>query len=90
VETKALLILAMIGALILLIAIAVKGEMENLLTFLLRGLAGVLGIHLVNFFLTKEGISLGVGINAITFLTTAFLGIPGFLGLYALGIYRLT
>ena len=89
-ETKALLILVMIGALILLIAIAVKGEMENLLTFLLRGLVGVLGIHLVNFLLTKEGISLGVGINAITFLTTAFLGIPGFLGLYALGIYRLT
>ena len=89
-ETKALLILAMIGALILLIAIAVKGEMENLLTFLLRGLAGVLGIHLVNFFLTKKKKKKKKKINAITFLTTAFLGIPGFLGLYALGIYRLT
>lgn len=89
-EFRALLILLMTGALILLIACAVKGEMENIVTFLLRGLTGFVGIHLVNFCLSLWGISLGVGINFFTFLTSAFLGIPGFLGLYALGIYQLT
>lgn len=80
----------MIGLLILLISCAVKGEMETIITFLMRGLLGSVGIHLVNLCLTNLGISLGVGVNFITFLTTAFLGIPGFLGLYALGIYQLT
>lgn len=89
-DRQALTILFMIGVLIMLITCAVKGEMENLLTFLLRGLLGCLGIHLTNFILGASGITLGVGINFFTFLTSAFLGIPGFLGLYALGIYQLT
>ena len=88
-ERQAILIVLMMGALILLVAFAVKGEMEGLLTFLMRGLTGAVGIHLANFGLSLLGISLGVGINFFTFLTTAILGIPGFLGLYALGIYQL-
>ena len=88
-ELQAILIMMMLGALILLIACAVWGEMERLLTFAMRGLLGTAGIHLVNFCLAGWGIQLGIGINFFTFLTSAMLGIPGFLGLYALGIYQL-
>ena len=87
-ERQAILIMLMIGAVILLIACAVWGEMERLLAFAMRGLLGMAGIHLVNFCLASCGISLGIGINLFTFLTSAMLGIPGFLGLYALGIYQ--
>ena len=78
-----------LGAVILLIACAVKGNMEELLTFLMRGFLGAVGIHFVNGILAGMGITLGVGVNIINFLTIAFLGIPGFLGLYALGFYRI-
>ena len=89
VEKQMLLIMGMIGGLLLLIACAVKGEMEGLLDGILRGLIGSVGIHLCNFGLGIWGISVGIGINAVTFLTCAILGIPGFLGLYALGFYHL-
>ena len=87
-EKQMVLIMGMIGGLLLLIACAVKGEMEGLLDGILKGLLGSAGIHLLNFCLGIWGISLGIGINAVTFLTCAILGIPGFLGLYALGIYQ--
>ena len=83
------LVMLMIGGLLFLLFVAVKGEMECLVSFLMRGLLGAAGIHLMNFFLASQGIFPGVGINFFTFLTTGFLGIPGFLGLYALGFYRL-
>lgn len=88
-EKMTLMILVMIGALILLIVCAVKGEMENILTFIMRGLLGGMAIHVANLCLAFWGISVGVGINVFTFLTIAFLGISGFLGLYALGFYQL-
>lgn len=88
-ERLCIMILIALGGFILLIAIAVKGEMENLLCFLMRGLLGTAGICVMNLCLDKWGKGVDVGINAVTFLTNATLGIPGFLGLYALGIYRL-
>ncbi|MCR5458533.1 MAG: pro-sigmaK processing inhibitor BofA family protein [Acetatifactor sp.] len=88
-ERTCIMILIALGGLILLIAIAVRGEMENLLCFLMRGLLGNVGICVMNLCLERWGHGVDVGINAVTFLTTATLGIPGFLGLYALGIYRL-
>ena len=68
-----LFVLAM-GAIILLVACAVQSEAERLLTILLRGLLGAVGIHFANFILAGFGISTGIGINVFTFLTTAFLG----------------
>ncbi|MBR4731442.1 MAG: pro-sigmaK processing inhibitor BofA family protein [Lachnospiraceae bacterium] len=88
-ERICIMILIALGGLILLIAIAVRGEMENLLCFLMRGLLGSVGICVMNLCLARWGQSVDVGINAVTFLTTATLGIPGFLGLYALGFYQL-
>lgn len=88
-KEQLILFMIALGAVILLIACAVKGNMEELLTFLMRGLLGAVGIHFVNGFLAGMGITLGVGVNIINFLTIAFLGIPGFLGLYILGFYRI-
>lgn len=87
-KEQLILFMIALGAVILLIACAVKGNMEELLTFLMRGLLGAVGIHFVNGILTGMGITLGVGVNFINLLTIAFLGIPGFLGLYVLGFYR--
>lgn len=87
-KEQLILFMIALGAVILLIACAVKGNMEELLTFLMRGLLGAVGIHFANGILAGLGITLGVGVNIINLLTIAFLGMPGFLGLYILGFYR--
>lgn len=87
-KEQLILFMIALGAVILLIACAVKGNMEELLTFLMRGLLGAVGIHFANGILAGMGITLGVGVNIINLLTIAFLGMPGFLGLYILGFYR--
>ena len=88
-ERQIFLFMLAFGAVILQIFCAVKGNMEQLIDFLMRGILGMVGIHFCNAFLASIGISLGIGMNFISFLTIGFLGIPGFFGLYALGIYRL-
>lgn len=87
-ERQMVLFMVTLGAVILLIACAVRGNMERLVTLIMRGLLGAVGIHFVNGFLAGMGITLGIGINLVSLLTIAVLGIPGFLGLYALGFYR--
>ena len=64
-------------------------NMEWLLNVCMRGILGTIAIYFINGGLTAVGISLGVGINSVTVLTTGILGFPGLLALYALGIYRL-
>ena len=36
----------------------------------------------------REGISLGVGVNIYTVLTSGILGIPGVAALYGIGLYK--
>ena len=55
----------------------------------MRGVLGTIAIYFINGGLATLGISLGVGINAVTVLTSGFLGIPGLLALYGLGIYQM-
>ena len=62
--------------------------MERILKFLMRGILGTIAIYFINAALAKMGISLGVGINTATVLTSGILGFPGVLGLYAIGIYK--
>ncbi len=62
--------------------------MERVLNILMRCILGTIGIYFVNMALAGAGISLGVGINAVTVLTSGILGFPGFLGLYGIGIYK--
>lgn len=63
--------------------------MEQLINLVMRGILGTIAIYFINSALNKMGISLGVGINAATVLTTGILGFPGLLVLYGIGIYKL-
>lgn len=87
-ERQLILFMVTLGAVILLITCAVRGNMERLVSMIMRGLLGAVGIHFVNGFLAGMGITVGIGINLVSLLTIAILGIPGFLGLYALGFYQ--
>ena len=66
---------------------AVRRKMEWLLNIVMRSILGTIAIYFINSGLAAMGISLGVGINAITILTSAILGIPGLLALYGIEIY---
>lgn len=83
-------ILLIVGACVLVLLIgAVRGRMEWLLNVVMRGILGTVAMYFVNSTLASIGISLGVGINAVTVLTSGILGLPGLMALYGLGIYRL-
>lgn len=81
-----LIILACIG--VLLIG-AIRKKVEWLLNLVMRSILGTIAIYFINMALAVFGITLGVGINAATVLTSGILGFPGLLALYGIGIYRL-
>lgn len=63
--------------------------MEKVLNVVMRGILGTIAIYFINAALEKMGISISVGINAATVLTSGILGFPGLLALYGIGFYRL-
>ena len=63
--------------------------MEQILNILLRGILGTIAIYFINSALEAMGLSLGVGINAVTVLTSGILGFPGLLALYGIRIYKI-
>lgn len=63
--------------------------MEKVLNFVMRGILGTIAIYFINAALEKVGISVSVGINAATVLTSGILGFPGLMALYGLGFYKL-
>ena len=69
--------------LVLLIGL-LKSRAQILLNFLVRMVLGVIGILFVNNLLATQGISLAVGINPITLLTSGSLGFGGVALLYAI------
>lgn len=81
-----LIVFACIG--VLLIG-AIRKKTEWLLNVVMRSILGTIAIYFINIVLGTFGISLGVGINAVTILTSGILGIPGLFALYGIGIYRL-
>lgn len=69
--------------LVLLIAL-LKSRAQILLNFLVRMVLGVICIIFVNDLLAAQGISVTVGINPITLLTSGSLGFGGVALLYAI------
>ena len=63
--------------------------MEKILNFVMRGILGTIAMYFINSVLEGMGISLGVGINAATVLTSGILGFPGLLAIYGIGIYKI-
>lgn len=52
--------------------------------FLIRAILGMLLIFCINYIFTYKGITLNVGHNVITFLTSGALGFPGVALLYGI------
>lgn len=86
-NTLGMAALVVICAVVLLMGI-VKRRMEWLLNVLMRSILGTIAIYFVNGALAWAGISLNVGINPVTVLTSGILGIPGLLAIYGIGIYN--
>ena len=85
----------MLGMAVILTACAVvlfmgimKRRLEWLLNVLMRSILGTIAIYFINNALTGAGISLGVGINPVTVLTSGILGLPGLAAIYGIGLYN--
>ena len=75
------IIMLMIGACIILIALMLfERPIRALARVALSGAAGAVGMLAANTFLAPLGIF--VGINPLTVLIVAFLGLPGFVVMY--------
>lgn len=72
-----------------LLVCAIRKKLEWLLNVVMRSILGTIAIYFINLGLAGLGISLGVGVNAVTVLTSGILGIPGLLVLYGIGIYQM-
>lgn len=82
-------ILILAACIVVLLLGALKKKVEWLLNVVMRSILGTLAIYFINAGLDMLGISLGVGVNVITVLTCAVLGIPGLLALYGIAVYRM-
>lgn len=64
-------------------------KIEWIINFLLRAVMGTLGIYFLNGFLTARNISVAVGINPMTVLTSGILGFPGLIVLYGINFFKM-
>ena len=60
-----------------------------LINFIVRAVVGMGLIFFVNQYLEYRGISLRVGLNGISFLTSGILGVPGVAMLYGILAYKI-
>lgn len=75
-------------AVVLLLGV-LKKRMEWILNLVMRSILGTIAIYFINVWLDSAGISVEVGINAFTVLTSGILGFPGVLALYGIGLYKI-
>ena len=69
---------------IVLLLLLFRTKARFVLNFLVRAVLGVMLSLFANNFLQKRGISLEIGVNAVTFLTAGSLGFPGVALIYAI------
>ena len=69
---------------IILCMISLRKKMEFLLNFMLRAVTGMIAVFLINEALGAQNVSVLVGINPWTALTSGILGIPGVALLYGI------
>lgn len=82
------MLLCVFVCIIVLLRLAIRKQIEWLMNIVMRSILGIIAIYFINLALAEVGISLGVGINAVTVLTSGILGIPGLLALYGIEIYQ--
>lgn len=74
---------------IVMLIMAVKTNSMLILNFVLRSVAGSLLIFGVNYLLESIGLTISVGLNPISVLTSGILGFPGVILLFGIKIYGL-
>lgn len=78
-----------IGACIFVLLIgAFRKKKEWIVNFIFRAVIGTVAIFFLNGFLISQGLSIAIGINPITVLTSGVLGFPGLLMLYGINLYK--
>lgn len=82
-------IAAILVVCILVLLIGAMGrKIEWVINFILRAVMGTVGIYFLNAFLITRDISVAVGINPVTFLTSGILGFPGLIVLYGINFFK--
>ncbi|MCI9081661.1 MAG: transcriptional regulator [Lachnospiraceae bacterium] len=79
--------IAGICVLVLLMGL-VKQKTQVIFVFVLRCIAGSVGISAVNELFKSQGIAVSAGINPVTVLTVGILGICGFALIYGILLYK--
>ena len=69
---------------VILCMISLRKKMEFLLNFMLRAVTGMIAVFLINEAWAAQNVSVLVGINPWTALTSGILGIPGVALLYGI------
>lgn len=67
---------------------AFRKKKEWIINFIFRMVTGTVAIFFANGFLVSQGISIAIGINPITILTSGILGFPGLIMLYSINLYK--
>lgn len=81
--------LAILGVCLVVLLIGALGrKVEWLVNFILRAVMGTIGIYFLNFLLASQNVSVAVGINPLTILTSGFLGFPGIAVLYGIHFFK--
>ena len=74
---------------IVMLIMAVKTNSMFILNFVLRSVTGSLLIFGANYLLESIGLSICVGLNPVSVLTSGILGFPGVILLFGIKIYGL-
>ena len=82
--------LAILGVCLIVLLIGAMGrKVEWLVNFVLRAVMGAVGIYCINYVLAMQQISVAVGINPFTILTSGILGFPGIAVLYGIHFFKI-
>lgn len=83
-------VLAILGVCLIVLIIGALGrKVEWLVNFILRAVMGTIGIYCLNYLLASRQISVAVGINPLTILTSGILGFPGIAVLYGIHFFKI-
>lgn len=66
-----------------------KKLMSAVINFFIRAIVGMALIFFINQFVLPSDSSINVGLNAVSFLTSGSLGIPGVCLLYGIMCYKI-
>ena len=81
--------LAILGVCLVVLLIGALGrKVEWLVNFILRAVMGTVGIYFLNYILASQNVSVAVGINPLTILTSGFPGFPGIAVLYGIHFFK--